>query len=129
VVAPTNATLLTVTANTTSFENGLALASGGTAQASAHLSIFVQEFSPTGAFVRNVVGPSTVVFDASAFFFGFHIRVDETNARTASILMPVVGNGRYRIWVDSLQFVNVAGAAHAASNFVYDFGPLFFVFS
>jgi hypothetical protein len=93
------------------------------------LSIFVQEFSPTGAFIRNVSGPPTVVLDVSTFFAGVHLRIDERRTRIASIHMPVVGGRRYRIWLDSLQFVNVVGTAHAASNFTYDFGPLFFTFT
>jgi hypothetical protein len=102
----------------------------GTAQASATLSIFVEEFSPAGAFIRNVRGPATVVFDAAAFFIGVHLRLNERNTRSASILMPVVSGRFYRAWLDSLQFVSSVGGpvAEAVSNFTYDFGPLFFTF-
>jgi len=98
------------------------------AQAYADLRILVQEFSPTFAFIKNVVGPLTVVYDASEFFFGVNIRVDEIRTRIASTLTPIVAGNIYRIWLDSFQFVNANFAAHAASNFVYDFGPLFFAF-
>jgi hypothetical protein len=128
--APARTRLLVVNAATTSAENGLVEAAIGTAQASAQLSIFVEEFSAAGAFIRGVPGPPTVVFDAAAFFIGFHIRVGETQARTAAMLMPIVPGNIYRIWLDSLQFVNTVGApiAGAVSNFTYDFGPMFFAF-
>jgi hypothetical protein len=122
-----------VTASTASLENSAVLVpplSGGIAQAYADLSIFVEEFSPTGAFIAGVSGPATVVLDASVFGIGgINIRIDERRTRIASIHMPVVGGRIYRIWLDSFQFVNAVGPAHAASNFAYSFGPLFFVFS
>jgi len=128
--APSSASFLDVTASTTSFENGgVLVAPFGSAQAFADLSILVQEFSPTGVFIRNIPGPSTVVLDARADLFGVNLRVDEIHTRIASIHMPVVGGRIYRIWLDSFQFVNAVNTAHAASNFTYDFGPLFFVFT
>jgi hypothetical protein len=130
--APPGTTALTVRATTASLENGLAIATPmfppASAQAYADLRILVQEFSPTFAFIRNVAGPLTVVYDASEFFFGVNIRVDEIRTRIASTLTPIVAGNIYRIWLDSFQFVNANFAAHAASNFVYDFGPLFFAF-
>jgi hypothetical protein len=131
--APPGSVFLDVTAATASLENGLAIATPmfppASAQAYADLSILVQEFSPTGAFVKNVWGPATVVYDVSVFFFGVNIRADERRTRTASIHTPVVGGFIYRVWLASFQFVNANFAAHAASNFTYDFGPLFFVFT
>ena len=128
--APAGTTFLDVTASTASLENGGFVAwPVASAQAYADLSIFVQEFSPTGAFIRGVSGQATVVLDVSTFFAGVHLRINETRTRIASIHMPVVSGRLYRIWLDSLQFVNVVGTAHAASNFTYDFGALFFNFS
>jgi hypothetical protein len=128
--APAGISSLFVSVNTTSFENGMVAAGFGTAQASATLSIFVQEFSSTGAFIRNVRGPLTTVFDVSAFFAGAHFRLNERNTRSASILMPAVTGRIYRAWLDSLQFVSSNGGpvAEAVSNFTYDFGSLFFAF-
>jgi hypothetical protein len=131
--APPGSVFLDVTATTASLENGLAIATPmlppASAQAYADLSVLVQEFSPTGAFIKNIPGPSTPVYDVSAFFFGVNVRIDERRTRIASIHTPVVGGRVYRVWLDSFQFANANFAAHAASNFTYDFGPLFFVFS
>jgi hypothetical protein len=99
------------------------------AQAYADLSILVQEFSPAGAFIRNIPGPAAVVYDVSVFFLGVNIRANEMRTRFASTHTPVVPGRIYRIWLDSFQFVNANFTAHAASNFTYDFGPLFFVFT
>jgi hypothetical protein len=128
--APVETRSLFVSVNTTTFENGMIAAGFGTAQASATLSIFVEEFTPTGAFIRNVRGPLTVVFDVAAYFSGAHFRLNERNTRSASILMPVVVGRIYRAWVDSLQFVSSNGlpVAEAVSNFTYDFGSIFFAF-
>src|SRR5512144_745473 len=69
--APPNATFLDVTASTASLENGgVLVAPVGQAQAYADLSIFVEEFSSTGAFIRSVSGPATVVLDVNVFFAG-----------------------------------------------------------
>lgn len=128
--APPGAQFLDVTATTASFENGGVVAwPVSSAQAYADLSIFVEEFSPAGSFIRSAWGPSTVVLDARADFAGIYLRIDERRTRIASVHMAVTPGRIYRVWLDSLQFVNVVGTAHASSNFTYDFGPLFFVFS
>jgi hypothetical protein len=128
--ASAGTTFLDVTASTASLENGgFVVWPVASAQAYADLSIFVQEFSPTGAFIRSVSGQPTVVLDVGTSFGGVYLRINESRTRIASIHMPVVGGRRYRIWLDSFQFVNAVGTAHASSNFVYDFGPLFFVFT
>jgi hypothetical protein len=130
LAAPVGTTFLDVTASTASLENGgFVVWPVGSAQAYADLRILVQEFSPTGAFIRSVTGQPTVVLDVGTFFGGVYLRINESRTRIASIHMPVVGSRRYRIWLDSFQFVNAVGTAHAASNFTYDFGPLFFMFS
>lgn len=128
--APAEAQILIVTADTVTFETGMASAFIGTAQASATLSIFVQEFAATGTFIRTVTGPPTVVFDAAAYGIGVNLRINETNNRAAFFTMPVVRGRFYRAFLSSLQFVSSAGGpvAEAVSNFTYDFGPLFFTF-
>jgi hypothetical protein len=114
-------------------ENGLAIATPmfppASTRAYADLRILVQEFSSTFSFIKNVVGPQTVVYDASFTFIGVDIRSDDKRTRVASIHTPVVAGNIYRIWLDSFQVANASFAAHAASNFVYDFGPVFFVFT
>jgi hypothetical protein len=130
LAAPAATTFLDVTASTASLENGGFVAwPVASAQAYADLSIFVEEFSATGAFIRSVSGQPTVVLDVGTSFAGVYLRINESRTRIAAIHMPVVGGRGYRIWLDSLQFVNAVGTAHAASNFTYDFGPLFFLFS
>lgn len=128
--APPNVSFLVVFASTASFENGIVAAAIGTAEAKASLSVFVEEFDSNGAFIRARAGQPTVVFDAAAFFIGAQLRVNETQTRSAFMIMPVVGGNIYRIWLDSFQFVSVVGGpvADAGSNFTYDFSPLFFSF-
>ncbi|HSL45603.1 MAG TPA: hypothetical protein VK897_19365 [Anaerolineales bacterium] len=128
--APDQTQLLFVSVNTRTFETGMAAAGIGTAQASATLLIFVEEFSPAGAFIRSVPGPPTVVYNAAAHFIGVDLRVNESNTRSASVSVPVVAGRIYVAWVDSIQSVLTGGSpvAEAVSNFTYDFGPMFFTF-
>jgi hypothetical protein len=131
-VAPPETTFLDVFADTSSLESGSAVIAPLTfsnADAYADLSIFVQEFSPTGAFVRGVSGPATVVYDAHAAFPGVpDIRSRERHTRSALIHMPVVAGFSYRIWLVSFQYANTWANAFASSSFTYDFGPLFCAF-
>lgn len=137
--APGGSLFLDVSATVASIENALVAVLAptmppGIAESRATLEIFVQEFTAAGSFLRSVPGPRTVVFEDSRIFIpGVHLHVDERRTPSSSIHMPVVGGRRYVVWLLSRQFVNAisvspAGAS-ALSDFTYDFGPLFFVFS
>ena len=129
-VAPPTATFLDVTAETVSIENAAAVAWPiSHAESSAYLSILVQEFAPTGEFIRMQRGPETVVFNANVPFAGVHIHADERHTPVAAIHMPVTPGQEYRVGLDSNQYVAAYNSAYARSDFTYDFGPLFFVFS
>jgi hypothetical protein len=55
-------------------------------EAQVTLEIVVQEFSASGAFIRNIVGPPTTVLDESQFIIpGVRLRVNERFRRVASI--------------------------------------------
>jgi hypothetical protein len=130
MTAPPGTRFLDVTASTASLENGGVVAAPiSFADAYADLSIFIEEFNASGTFLRAVTGPATVILDVHAVFAGISLRIDERRTRIASIHMPAFPGRRYRIWLDSNQSVAAGATAHAASNFTYDFGPLFFVFS
>jgi hypothetical protein len=121
---------LDVTAEVASIENAAAVAWPiSHAESSAHLSILVQEFAPTGEFVRMRRGQETVVFGASISFAGVHIHADERRTHFASIHMPVTPGQEYRVGLDSNQYVAAYNSAYGRSDFTYDFGPLFFVFT
>lgn len=128
--APSSATYLDVTAETTTIENAAVVGWPiSHAESSAHLSVLVQEFAPTGEFVSMRRGPETVVFTASIPFAGVHIHADERHTQVAAIHMPVTPGQEYRVGLDSIQYVAAYNSAYARSDFTYDFGPLFFVFS
>lgn len=130
-VAPRGSTFLDVVADTSSLESGSAFVAPFTfssADAYADLSILVQEFSSTGAFLKRALGPLTVVYDAHVNFVGVDIRSRERHTRSAFIHTPVVAGNRYRIWLLSFQYANVWANAWASSSFTYDFGPLFCAF-
>jgi hypothetical protein len=129
-VAPAGVTFLDVTADTASIENAAAVGWPiSHAESFASLSIFVEQFAPTGEFISMRRGPETVVFDANIPFAGVHIRADERHTRVAAFHMPVTPGQEYRVGLDSIQYVAAYNSAYARSDFTYDFGPLFFVFS
>ena len=130
-VAPARARALTVTATADSFENGHVAAFTAYAASFAGLRIFVEEFSPAGAFLRAVAGPMTVVYDGRATVFGYDVRSMERRTRTASFVLPVVAGRFYRAWIDSVQSVfvqGITGPSAAVSNFAYTLRPVFFEF-
>jgi hypothetical protein len=135
-VAPPGVTRLIVIASTRSFESAEVYAFGGFAESKANLQLQLEEFStaagptgaPAGKFVFLAQGAPTTVFDASVAPIGINMRIGESNRRDAFIFARVVPGRTYRVWLRSFQLVQAVGVASAASNFTYDFAPLFFSF-
>lgn len=107
----------------------LVFAAGAYASGFARLRIVVEEFLPSGAFARVVVGPMTTVFDFRAVAFGLAFPFQERRIRPVAIVFPIVAGRFYRAWVDSVQAAfaqALTGPATAVSNFSYGLDPVFF---
>jgi hypothetical protein len=129
--SPRGAASLRVNATARSVETALVFAAGAYASGFAGLRIVVEEFLPSGAFARVVVGPMTTVFDFRAVAFGLSFPFQERRIRAASIVFPIVGGRFYRAWVDSVQAAfaqAITGPASAVSNVSYGLDPVFFEF-
>jgi hypothetical protein len=127
--APPGATALSVTANATSVTTALAVAMNGSAMSSGEVHIFVEEFSPQGAFIQNFEGGGSG-FEFDVRSQGFQLRILQVRAHSVSRTIPVAGGLRYRIWLDAEQFVTTSGSlAQAVCAETYDFGPMFFAFT
>lgn len=133
-VAPQEATRLVVASSVRSFENAALFGFGGYASARSALRVFVEEFLPSGAFLRGVPGPDVVVFDAFVAVFGLHIRSRERHIFAPRMTLPVVPGRFYRVWIDVVQSAGCGGQPVApglvsgAANFTYTLAPVFFDF-
>lgn len=130
-VAPQGMRTLMVSVAANSFENANIAAFTAYAAASAGLRVFVEEFSPRGAFLRSMVGPMTFAYDGRATVFGYEVRLAERHVRAANFTTPVIPGNIYRVWIDSLQHAfceGLTGPSAAVSNFNFALDPAFFGF-
>lgn len=131
-IAPAGMRTLTVSVSANSFENANILAFTAYAAASAGLRVFVEEFSPRGAFLRTLVGPMSFAYDGRATVFGYEARIAERHVRGAAFTTAVVPGNFYRVWIDSVQRAlceGITGPSVAVSNFNFLLDPVFFNFT
>jgi len=129
VPAPAGSIALFFSVATFSLESASVTAALGFAESHCHLYFEVEEFTPDrSSLIRVFPGPITQVYDVAIPILGINLRIAETNRRDAFIQIPVIPGNNYRPWVHSLQFVNAAANASAASNFTFDFGALVYSF-
>jgi len=127
--APTNGRLQAMVSGTVFEFGAMAVAGFGQASADASLRFSLQEFSPEGYFIQDLIAPPVFLYNDEETFFGINIHRNELHTVNFASTFQVVGGHIYMLWVDSVQDVSAQGlSAQAVSNFSYSLGAVTFSF-
>lgn len=130
-IAPAGTTTLAVQMNGLAGVNALVTAFLSVATADAAARVYVEEFSPSGAFLNAQEGAPATVYANTENGFGADARLNDFRSVNLSSSFSVTPGNFYRVWIDSLQTVANSGVgpqSYAILSCVYDWGISFFRF-